>query len=252
MQAHIEKQDHANETYMLENDKLRREIENIKAIEGNLRTVKQQLEDEKTIRVTQEFDITKLRLEIQDLTKSKNQDFNRKQQELKDLEYQNEENIRNWNLKVDELQLAAQKIDAQSQILDNKEEQINVLKAAIVTGEIKCRRLLDQLNTEVQNSAQENIDNTLNVLQRKFGGGDRVEKQKQSGFVSNADDRLTALMNFDRPKLTPELALKELEEKMRREQEEAGVTVGQTPAQILSQNLDYTRLSASGIHEVIA
>jgi regulator of replication initiation timing len=52
MQQHIEKQDHANETYMLENDKLRREIENIKAIEGNLRTTKQQLEDEKTIRVT--------------------------------------------------------------------------------------------------------------------------------------------------------------------------------------------------------
>jgi hypothetical protein len=59
-------------------------------------------------------------------------------------------------------------------------------------------------------------------------------------------------MNVDRPKLTPELALKELEQKMKREQEEAHISAGQSPAQILSQNLDYTRLSASGINEVIS
>ena len=44
--------------------------------------------------------------------------------------------------------------------------------------------------------------------------------------MSNADDRLQALMNVDRPKLTPELALKELEQKMKREQDEAQISVG--------------------------
>ena len=135
---------------------------------------------------------------------------------MNDLKYQNEENIRNWNLKIDELQEANKKIEGLNLILDGKEQQIQELKGAIVQGEIKCRRLLEQLNSEVSKSAQENIDNTLNVLQRKFGN-DRIEKQKQSGFISNADNRLQALMNVDRPKLTPELALKELEIKMKKE-----------------------------------
>ena len=64
MQTHINELDKNNEMYMMENSKLRREVENLKAVEPQLRSVKQQQEQEKEMRVTAEFDIQKLRLEI--------------------------------------------------------------------------------------------------------------------------------------------------------------------------------------------
>jgi len=50
----------------------------------------------------------------------------------------------------------------------------------------------------------------------------REESQKQMGVVSNSNKRLQSLMNVDRPKLTPEIALEELKEQRKREAEMAG------------------------------
>lgn len=57
MQAHIETQDQSNERYQAENAKLHREVESLKAIEEQMRSTKSQLDDEKEIRTTAEFDI---------------------------------------------------------------------------------------------------------------------------------------------------------------------------------------------------
>jgi hypothetical protein len=66
MQQHISDLDNKNALYQAENNKLRREIENMRVIEGNLRSLKSQLDNEKQIRTTAEFDIQKLRIELQE------------------------------------------------------------------------------------------------------------------------------------------------------------------------------------------
>ena len=97
----------------------------------------------------------------------------------------------------------------------------------------------------------------------------REESQKQMGVVSNSGYRLKSLMNVDRPKLTPEIALQELQDKMKREEEmarEGGHAFsfqrgnanqnrenyrGQnmTPAQ-LSQSMDYNSWQTPGLATV--
>lgn len=62
--------------------------------------------------------------------------------------------------------------------------------------------------------AQQNIDSNLDVLQRRMG-----QNNQKHGVISNSSNRLSALMNVDRPVLTPEVALKELEAKRDRDQE---------------------------------
>lgn len=47
MQSHINELDNNNALYSAENNKLRREIENLRQVESNLRSVKQGLDDEK-------------------------------------------------------------------------------------------------------------------------------------------------------------------------------------------------------------
>lgn len=57
MQSHISELDNTNALYQQENNKLRREIENLKNNEAVIRSLKQALDDEKQIRTTLEFDL---------------------------------------------------------------------------------------------------------------------------------------------------------------------------------------------------
>ena len=82
------------------------------------------------------------------------------------------------------------------------------------------------------------------------------------GVVSNSNHRLRSLMNVDRPKLTPEIALQELTNKMKREEEMAAAgghsfsfhgsqnrdSIGQnmTPAQI-SRSMDHNSWQTPGL-----
>ena len=71
----------------MENNKLRREVENQKMTESNLRSLKNQLDAEKEIRTSQEFDITKLRHEIADLIAEKTKNTNNHERAMRDLSY---------------------------------------------------------------------------------------------------------------------------------------------------------------------
>ena len=97
----------------------------------------------------------------------------------------------------------------------------------------------------------------------------REESQRRHGVVSNAQHRLNNLLKQDRPKLTPEIALQELEDKMQKEAEmngqqsfsfnnlentmrsgtgPSGASIAhQTPAQILSQSIDHRRWRTPGL-----
>ena len=149
---------------------------------------------------------------------------------MNDLRYMNEENIKNLNQKLDQNEEIRFQLDGANKTVITREHQIVELKKTIVQGEIKARRLLEQLNENITEEAQENIDSTLNVLSRKFKRRndpsdhtpDRVENQKKAGFISNADHRLQSLLNVDRPVLTKEVALKELMERQRKEEEDGG------------------------------
>ena len=68
------------------------------------------------------------------------------------------------NEKVDEIDKLQFELEAANMTIKAKETTIIDLKQSIVMGEIKARRLLEQLNENVSGEAQENIDNTLNVL----------------------------------------------------------------------------------------
>ena len=71
MQNHINELDNNNALYSQENNKLRREVENLKQTESNLRSTKAAMDAEKQMRTTAEFDIQKMRIEIADLYSEK-------------------------------------------------------------------------------------------------------------------------------------------------------------------------------------
>ena len=97
----------------------------------------------------------------------------------------------------------------------------------------------------------------------------REESQRRHGVVSNVQQRLNNLLKQDRPKLTPEIALQELQDKMQKEAEldgqqsfsftnlentvQPGTALGggsvghPTPAQILSQSIDHTKWRTPGL-----
>ena len=60
--------------YQNENAKLRREIDSLKSLEQHSRSQKAQLDHEKEMRTSAEFDITKLRHELADLISQKTSD----------------------------------------------------------------------------------------------------------------------------------------------------------------------------------
>lgn len=87
MQQHINDLDNKNALYQAENNKLRREVENLRVIEGNLRSTKSQLDNEKQIRTTAEFDIQKLRVELQDQISAATKAKNNQERQMNDLKY---------------------------------------------------------------------------------------------------------------------------------------------------------------------
>jgi hypothetical protein len=52
-----------------------------------------------------------------------------------------------------------------------KENQINDLKETIVQCEIKNRRLLEQLNQQINKEAQNNVEQTMELMMKRFGPG---------------------------------------------------------------------------------
>ena len=132
MQSHIDQLDKNNELYMQENAKLRREVENLKQLEVQIRSQKSQLDHEKEMRVSSEFDIAKLRHEVADLIAQKTSEHNKHERAMNDLRYQNEDNIKNRNLKVDEIEANEKQIEALHMVVESRDNTIIDLKESVI------------------------------------------------------------------------------------------------------------------------
>jgi hypothetical protein len=71
--------------------------------------------------MSQEFDITKLRHEIADLIADKTKSANNHERAMKDLSYQNQENIKQISLRNDDIQSLNMKIDALNMTIESKD-----------------------------------------------------------------------------------------------------------------------------------
>ena len=61
------------------------------------------MDAEKQMRTTAEFDIQKMRIELSELNSAKTQMYNQHERNMNDLQYQNEENIKQTNLRNDDI-----------------------------------------------------------------------------------------------------------------------------------------------------
>ena len=87
---------------------------------------------------------------------------------MKDLKYEHEQNKHALNLKVAEIDELQKKLEYSDMTIEARNATIEELKQSIVQCEIKNRRLLEQLNAQLQQTAQSSIDNTINVLQQRM------------------------------------------------------------------------------------
>lgn len=60
--------------------------------------------------------------------------------------------------------------------IESKNKEIEGLKETIVQGEIKSRKLLEQLNKEVSKNAQKNIDGQIDCLRKNFADPSRLNR----------------------------------------------------------------------------
>lgn len=133
-----------------ENGKLRREVDTLKVVEDQVKAAKSQLESEKEIRTTAEFDIQKMRTELTDLQAQLNKDRTDNERLLKDLRYELEVTKNALAVKVNEMEELQRKNENLQLTVETREATIEDLKQSIVQCEIKNRRLLEQLNGYLQ------------------------------------------------------------------------------------------------------
>ena len=83
---------------------------------------------------------------------------------------------------------------------------------------MKNRKLNETVNKAIQGQTQGNIDKTMGVLKRRGVNQDpaKIAKQMALGINPTSDGRLAELMK--ETTLTPEMALKELQDKQRTEE----------------------------------
>ena len=102
-----------------------------------MRSMKNSLDSEKEIRTTLEFDIARLRSEIADMTAAHAKEKNNNERQINDLKYQNEENIRQTNLRNDDITNLNKQIDALNLTIEAKDNTIQNLKDSVVEAEMK-------------------------------------------------------------------------------------------------------------------
>lgn len=222
-------------------------------MEGNLRSQKQALDDEKQIRTTIEFDLQRMRIEIQELEASKQKAGVDHQKAMNDLKYENEENIRLLNLRNDDIQELHRQMDALNLTIDAKNQQIEDLKNSVVEAEIKSRKAVDRLNKVQAGEAQENIDKSLLFL-NQIGIRDarKMQDMENQGVLSNSDNRLNTFMP---EKLTPEAAVQQLKAQQSRlgmdENSASSYSFQDShsvrPAKMLQQSLDHNNWQTPGL-----
>ena len=72
---------------------------------------------------------------------------------MDDLKYQNEDNIKMLGIQIDEINELQKQLEAKNLVIEARDNHILDLKESIVQSEIKNRRLLEQLNSQISQSA---------------------------------------------------------------------------------------------------
>ena len=83
---------------------------------------------------------------------------------LDEIKYQNEDFIRQINIKNEEIEEMMDQMDNLSRIITKKENDIQDHKATIMQLEMKNRKLNDTVNQAIFGKTQGNIDKTMDVL----------------------------------------------------------------------------------------
>ena len=68
---------------------------------------------------------------------------------MDDLKYQNEDNIKKLSILGDEIDELHKQLEAQKLVIESRDNHILDLKESVVQSEIKSRRLLEQLNSQI-------------------------------------------------------------------------------------------------------
>lgn len=111
---------------------------------------------------------------------------------LDDMKYQNEEAVRQINIKNEELESMMDQMDNLGKIVEKKENYIADVKSEILLLEMKNRKLNETVNKTIYGATQGNIDKTMDVLKRRGINQDplKIQKQREAGINPQSDARL--------------------------------------------------------------
>lgn len=101
--------------------------------------LKTQYEDERQMRINSEGDISRLREQLADSMATGATEIDNLRRALDDMRYQNEEGIRQINIKNEEIESMMDQMDYLSKIISKKENDIVDHKASICQLEMKNR-----------------------------------------------------------------------------------------------------------------
>jgi chromosome segregation ATPase len=168
------------------------------------------------MRVNSEGDIARLREQLADAMATSAKEVENLRRALDDMKYQNEESIRQINIKNEEIESMMDQMDNLGKIIEKKEWDIADHKASICHLEMKNRKLNETVNKAIYGKTQGNIDKTMDVLTRRGTDPAIVAKQQSMGINPTSHGRLKELMKGD--STTFDGAMQELEQKRRQEE----------------------------------
>ena len=101
------------------------------------------------MRINSESDISRLREQLADQMSTSQQEIETLRKALDDLRYQNEEAIRQINIKNEEIESMMDQMDNLSKIIKRKEDDIVDQKTHVTQLEMKNRKLNDTVNKAI-------------------------------------------------------------------------------------------------------
>lgn len=100
-------------------------------------------------------------------------------------------------------------MDALNMTIEARDQQIVELKDSVVMAEVKTRKAMEKLSKIQAGEAQENIDRSIDFLNKKMGADfGRHEMINRQGLVSNSNNRLNSYLGSKTPEL-PAFNIKE-------------------------------------------
>lgn len=190
MQCQIEREESANSLLRTENDGLRRDLESMRNAEEMHRQLKNQYDNERQMRINGEGDISRLREQLADQMATSNKELENLRRALDDMKYQNEENLRQINIKNEEIECMMDQMDNLGKLIEKKEWDIADLKSSICALEMKNRKLNETVNKAIYGQTQGNIDKTMEVLTRRGAKMDPALIAKQQSLGINPTSHL--------------------------------------------------------------